>query len=290
MAAFVAVVDRDGFAAAARHLGLTPPAVTRAVAGLEARLGVRLLNRTTRSLTLTDAGRHYLEGARRVLADVAEAEAHAQTGRLRPAGHLSVTAPQMFGRLHVAPLMSSYLARFPEVTGHLTLSDRWVNLVEEGIDLAVRIGSLPDSGLVARRIGQTRRVVVAAPDYLDRRGVPETPDDLARHDIVHVTSGIGVTGEWRFLRDGAEVRVPVAPRFTTDSNDAALWRVGSGGGLTMVLHYQVVEAVAAGRLRIVLAPFEPPPRPIQIVLPSARLTSAKVRAFVEMAAACDWRF
>lgn len=290
MAAFVAVVDRDGFAAAARHLGLTPPAVTRAVASLERRLGVRLLDRTTRSLSLTDAGRRYLDGARRVLADLAEAEAHAQTGRLRPAGRLSVTAPQMFGRLHVAPLMSAYLTRFPEVTGHLTLSDRWVNLVEEGIDLAIRIGSLPDSGLVVRRIGETRRVLVAAPDYLERRGTPDAPADLAAHDIVHVMGAYGTGDEWRFVRAGTEVRVPVAPRFTTDSTDAALGRVEAGGGVTMVLHYQVVAAVAAGRLRLVLEGYEPPPRPIQIVQPSARLTTAKVRAFVEMAAACDWRF
>src|SRR5450631_3607843 len=175
MQAFVAVADLQGFAPAARKLGLSPSGVTRLIAALEERLGARLLQRTTRSVTLTDVGARYLERARRILADVEEAEDSAQAERTRPSGRLVVSAPVGFGRLHVSPMMSAYLKRYREVSGELRLSDRVINLVEDGVDLAVRIGHLADSSLVARQVGEMRRVVVASNQYLKAHGEPKTP-------------------------------------------------------------------------------------------------------------------
>src|SRR6202171_361223 len=172
MQVFVAVADLQGFAPAARKLGLSPSGVTRLIAALEDRLGARLLQRTTRSVTLTDVGARYLERVRRILADVEEAERSAEGERTRPSGRLVVSAPIGFGRLHVSPIMSAYLTRYPEVSAELRLSDRMINLVEDGVDLAIRIGHLPDSTLVARQIGEMRRIVVASPAYLKSRGEP----------------------------------------------------------------------------------------------------------------------
>src|SRR5215471_3737640 len=184
MQAFVAVADLHGFAPAARKLKLSPSAVTRLIAALEERLGARLLQRTTRSVALTDVGTRYLERARRVLADIEEAERAAEGERSRPSGRLVVSAPVGFGRLHVSPVMSAYLRRHRDVTGELRLEDRLVNLVEDGIDLAVRIGHLADSSLVARQVGEMRRIVVASPSYLKRRGEPQSPEALAAHDTI----------------------------------------------------------------------------------------------------------
>src|SRR5580704_6653581 len=184
MQAFVAVADLRGFAPAGRKLGISPSGVTRLVAALEDRLGALLLQRTTRSVTLTDVGTRYLVRARRILADVEEAEGSVQDERTRPSGRLVVSAPLGFGRLHVSPVMSAYLKRYAEVSGELRLSDRMINLVEDGVDLAVRIGHLADSSLVARQIGEMRRIVVASPGYLKRRGVPKTPQTIAAHDTI----------------------------------------------------------------------------------------------------------
>src|SRR6201989_963675 len=184
MAAFIAVADLQGFAPAARKLGLSPSGVTRLIAALEDRLGARLLQRTTRSVTLTDVGARYLERARRILADVEEAEISAQAERTAPRGRLVVSAPSGFGRLHVSPVMSAYLKRYPDVSGELRLSDRMINLVEDGVDLAVRIGHLPDSSLVARHVGEMRRMVMASEAYLKRRGEPKTPQDVSSHDTI----------------------------------------------------------------------------------------------------------
>ena len=290
MGVFVAVADLRGFAPAARRLGLSPSAVTRLVAALEERLGTRLLQRTTRSVTLTDAGARFLERTRRILADVAEAEGAAHAERTVPTGRFVVAAPNVFGRLHVAPLMSTFLGRYPAVQGELLLADRMANLVEEGIDLAVRIGTLDDASHVARTVGATRRVVVASPKYLARRKIPRTPAAIAAHDVIQFTA-LSPHCEWRFVRHGEESRAPFAPTYVTNSADAAVGRAELGGGLTMVLAYQVVDAVREGRLRIVLAEFEPPPSPIHLVYPSTRLLSAKVRAFVDLlTSTCDWRF
>jgi DNA-binding transcriptional LysR family regulator len=286
MAAFVAVADLEGFAPAARKLGLSPSNVTRLIAALEDRLGARLLQRTTRSVALTDTGARYLERARRILADVEEAEISAQAERIQPSGRLIVSAPIGFGRLHVGPVMSAYLKRYPGVSGELRLSDRMINLVEDGVDLSVRIGHLADSSLVARNVGDMRRIVVASPDYLKRRGEPSNPAALASHDTIQFGAS-----DWDFIEDGREVRVPCAPRFITNSADAAIWHAEQGGGLTRVLAYQAAAAIKAGRLAIVLAKFEQPPLPIHIVYPTSRLLSAKVRTFVDLVIeVSDWKF
>jgi DNA-binding transcriptional LysR family regulator len=290
MQAFVAVADLRGFAPAARKLGLSPSGITRLIAALEERLGARLLQRTTRSLTLTDAGTRYLERVRRILADVEEAERSAEGERTRPSGRLVVSAPIGFGRLHVSPVMSAYLARYPEVAAELRLSDRMINLVEDGVDLAVRIGHLSDSTLVARHVGEMRRIVVASGAYLGQHGEPETPEAVASHATIQF--GAAAAGlEWRFVEDGREIRVNVAPRFTTNSADAAIHYAAQGGGLTRVLAYQAAEAIKDGRLKIVLAKFEPPALPIHIVYPTSRLLSAKVRAFIDLVTEIDaWHF
>lgn len=291
LTAFVAVADLAGFAPAARLLGLSPPAITRQIATLEEHLGVRLLQRTTRSVTLTDAGRRYLERARRILADLREADDNAEAERASPAGRLVVAAPALFGRLHVAPLLTSYLALHPAVTSELLLADRMVNLVEEGVDVAVRIGLLADSTLVARRLGETRRIVVASPDYLKAHGAPHQPDDLPGHMLINFTALGGAVAEWRFLVQGRDEAVTIAPRYVTNSADAAIWHAEQGGGMAMVLAYQAAEAIRDGRLVPVLRNFEPKPAPIQMVYPTSRLLSAKVRAFVQHAAdTVIWHF
>lgn len=290
MTAFVAVADLQGFAPAARRLGLSASAVTRLVAALEERLGARLLQRTTRSVTLTDVGARYLERARRILADLEEADDTVQAEQAQPRGRLVVSAPVGFGRLHVTPLMSAFLQRYGDVAGELRLNDRMVNLVEEGVDLAVRVGHLADSSLMARQVGDMPRVVVASPAYLERRGIPKEPEDIAGHDTIQFGAPAAAP-EWRFLRDGAEVRVTHAPRFTCNIADAAIWHAVQGGGLTRVLAYQAAEALAAGKLKPVLADFAPPAVPIHLLYPTSRLLSAKVRAFIDLAIeTTDWHF
>jgi len=290
MQAFVAVADLQGFAPAARKLGLSPSGVTRLIAALEQRLGARLLQRTTRSVTLTDIGTRYLERARRILADVEEAEGSAQDERTRPSGRLVVSAPVGFGRLHVSPVMSAYLKRYPEVSAELRLADRMVNLVEDGIDLAVRIGHLADSSLVARHVGEMRRIVVASSGYLKQRGEPNAPEAVTSHETIQF-GAMTASPDWRFVEDGREIRVTCTPRFTTNSADAAIQYAEQGGGLTRVLAYQAADAIKGGRLRVVLAQFEQPPLPIHIVYPTSRLLSAKVRTFIDLVTdISDWHF
>jgi DNA-binding transcriptional LysR family regulator len=278
MQAFVTVADLKGFAPAARKLGLSPSGVTRLIAALEQRLGARLLQRTTRQVALTDVGTNYLERARRILADVEEAEGAVEGERTRPSGRLVVSAPLGFGRLHVSPIMSAYLKRYSEVSGELRLSDRVINLVEDGVDLAVRIGYLPDSTLVARHVGVMPRIVVASSAYLKARGEPKTPEAITSHDTIQ----FGATPEWRFARDGREFRVTCTPRFITNSADAAIQHAEQGGGLAEVMAYQAADAIKGGRLGIVLAKFQQPALPIHIVYPTSRLLSAKVRAFIDL--------
>jgi DNA-binding transcriptional LysR family regulator len=266
MHVFVTVADLRGFAPAARKLRLSPSAVTRLIAALEEHLGARLLQRTTRQVTLTDVGTRYLERARRILADVEEADGSAREERNRPSGRLVVSAPVGFGRLHVGPVMIAYLKRYPEVACELRLSDNLVNLVEDAVDVAVRIGHLADSSLVARQVGEMRRIVVATPGYLKRHGEPKT-------------------------QDGRDIEVAPNPRFASNSADAALQYAEAGGGVTRVLAYQAAEGLRRGRLRIVLAKYEQPALPIHIVYPTSRLLSAKVRAFVDLVVeTAEWKF
>jgi DNA-binding transcriptional LysR family regulator len=290
MQAFVTVADLKGFAPAARKLGLSPSGVTRLIAALENRLGARLLQRTTRSVTLTDAGVRYLERAKRILADVEEAEIAAEGERARPSGRLVISVPVGFGRLHVSPVLTAYLKRYREVSAELRLEDRMINLVEEGIDLAVRIGHLADSSLVARHVGDMRRIIVASPGYLKTRGEPKRPQDIAAHDTIQFGAASAST-EWRFVDSGNEIRLNFAPRLSTNSADAGIQYAEAGGGLTRVLAYQAADAIKRGRLKIVLAKFEPPPLPIHIVYPTSRLLSAKVRTFIDLVIEIsDWHF
>jgi DNA-binding transcriptional LysR family regulator len=290
MQAFVTVADLQGFAPAARKLGLSPSAVTRLIAALEERLGARLLQRTTRQVTLTDAGARYLERIRRILADVEEAEDAVAGERIRPGGRLVISAPIGFGRLHVSPVVSAYLKRYPEVGADLRLSDRLINLVEEGVDLAVRIGHLPDSTLVARHVGEMRRIVVASPEYLKTHGEPKRPTEISAHETIQF-GAMTAAPDWRFVEDNSEIRVPSTPRFATNSADAAIQHAEAGGGLTRVLAYQAAASLKAGRLKIVLANFEQPPLPIHIVYPTSRLLSAKVRTFIDLVTEIsDWHF
>lgn len=281
LSAFVKVADLRGFAPAARHMGLSPSALTRLVASLENHLGARLLRRTTRSVTVTDEGERYLLQARRILADLAEADASLQAVHAVPTGRLVVAAPLAFGRFHVGPLLSAYLSCYPAVQSELRLGDRNVNLIEDGIDIAIRIGELGDSTLKVRRVGETRRVLVASPDYLERHGVPSAPADIAAHRCIHF-SGFNAAHEWLFEREGQRVRVGFTPSFVTNGAESAVQHAIDGGGLTLVLAYQAESALAHGRLRVLLPDYERPPSPIQLVYPTSRLLSAKVRTFIDM--------
>lgn len=290
LTALIAVADMKGFAPAARRLGLSPSATTRLVASLEDRLKVRLLNRTTRSVSLTDAGVRFLERARRILADLEEAERMAESESGEPMGRIVVSAPQVFGRIHVAPLICAFMSRYPKVRGELLLSDRYANLVEDGIDVAIRIGHLGDSGDVARRVGTVRRCLVASPGYLKGCGHPARPADLAGHRLI-AFSALTAPETWRFWADGLPQDIAASPTYVTNSADAAIWHASQGGGITMALSYQVADRLRAGTLRLILPEFEPPPYPVQFVFPSARLLSRKVRALLELLVeTCVWDF
>jgi DNA-binding transcriptional LysR family regulator len=282
MQAFISVCDAQGFSAAARRLGMSPSVVTRLVAALEARLGVRLLQRTTRSVRLTDAGARYLERARRIVAEVEEAELSAQEERGEPSGRLVISAPIVFGRLQVTSLVTHYLDLYPKVSVDLQLANHFVNLVEEGIDVAIRVGHLEDSGLVSRKLGLVRRVLVASPDYLARHGTPVSLADLTTHHLV-AFHGFSSRREWSFWSNGEAVSVPVETRFFTNNGDAAVDHTLAGGGITSAYSYQVTEACRTGRLVEILREFAPPPIAIQVVFPSSRLLSRKVRAFIDLA-------
>lgn len=282
MQAFVAVVDAGGFAAASRRLGLSPPAVTRAIAALEARVGARLLHRTTRSVRLTDAGRRYVADARRILAELADAEAEAAGSHRELRGSLAVTASALFGRRHVTPLLLELAARHPRLVLRTLFVDRVVNLLDEGIDVAIRIGPLPDSSLTAIRVGTVRRLVCATPAYLAARGTPAVPADLAGHAVI-AFSGLAMARAWPFRVGGRTVRLPVAPRFTANAPDVAIAAACAGLGLTPALSYMVVDELAAGTLVPVLADAEPPPLPVHVVHQAGRHAAARVRAFVDLA-------
>ncbi len=287
---FVAVADADGFAEAARRLGLSPSAVTRAVGALEERLGVQLLHRTTRSLRLTEAGARFLEDCRRILADLDEAEASAGGTHAAARGQLAITAPSTFGRLYVAPLVLDFLERNAEVSARTLFVDRVVNLLDEGLDVAVRIAHLPDSGLTAIQVGAMRTVYVASPAYLAKHGEPKTPADLARHRGVGFTQFGAAPRAWSFYPPGSKspddearetVQVPMQlVANTSEVTAAALLR---GFGIARKLVYQVADEIQAGRLKIVLAEYEPPPIPVHVVTLAGRKAPAKVRAFVDFA-------
>lgn len=281
MQIFVHIVDAGSLTAAANTLGMSGPAVVRSLAALERSVGVRLLQRTTRRSSLSDEGREYYERCKRVLSEVEAADAALSARRIEPKGRLRLTAPVTYGRMHLAPVVSAFAARYPGIEVELLLLDRVVDLVEEGIDAAVRIGHLPESTLVALRLGQTRRVVCAAPAYLKRAGTPSVPQELAQHRCVLFT-GLSATSEWSFAGKPPR-RVAIFPFLRTNQIDVGLDACRSGYGCAQFLSYQVKDLIAAGKLVRVLADFEPPPVPINLVYPHTRHLSPNVRAFVDAA-------
>ena len=282
MQVFMAVAHDQGFAAAARRLGLSAASVTRAVAALEVRIGAQLLIRTTRTVQLTEAGQRYLEDCRRILADIQDAEESAAGSHADPRGQLTITAPVLFGDLYVTPLVVGFLEQYPQVSINALLVDRVVSLVEEGVDVAVRIGELPDSSQFAIAVGEVRRVVCGSADYLRRFGRPLHPEELARARII-ATSAIGQQRSWPFMAAGASMSVRLEPRMVVTANQAAITAATLGLGLTRVLSYQVADKVAAGELEIVLEDFELPPLPIHVVYQGGRKAPARVRSFVDYA-------
>jgi DNA-binding transcriptional LysR family regulator len=281
---FAAVAEQQSFAEAARHLSRSPASVTRAVAALEERLQTRLFNRTTRSVALTDAGARYLESCRRLLATYDELEAVNLAERIQPRGWINVTAPTMFGRLHVLPLVHDFLGKYPQVDVRLLLLDRVVSLVDEGLDLGVRIGQLPDSSLRAVLVGQVRRIVCAAPQYIARRGVPMTPRDLADHSVVACTAVTPIPNRWSFHGPSGVSSVAVRPRLVVNTTAGAVDAALDGLGFACIRSYQAEPHMTAGRLQAVLVEYEPPPAPIHIVHPEGRHLPAKVRLFLDRAA------
>jgi DNA-binding transcriptional LysR family regulator len=280
MATFTRIVDGGSLTAAAEALRTSLPSVVRTLAALEAELDVRLLNRTTRRIALTDEGREYYERCKRVLSEIDDAEAALSARRVAPKGRLRLTAPVMFGRLHVAPTTTEFIVEFPAVRVDLLLLDRTVDLVEEGIDVGVRIGALPDSSLVAIPVGNTSRVVCASPAYLKRFGVPKSPSDLASHRCLNF-GGLSPGYEWNFGKGAAAVRVTVNPVFASNQIDAPLDACVHGVGVGQFLCYQVQAMLDSGQLKRVLGESEPAPLPIHVVYPHARLLSSNVRAFVD---------
>ena len=284
MSTFVAVVDCQSFAGAARKLNLSAPAVTRAIAELEERLGVQLLTRTTRVVRVTDAGAVYADDCRRILAEVAEADAAASGARTDARGHLIVTAPVLFGRMRVAPVVTAYLRTYPDVTASCWFIDRVVNVVDEGVDVAVRIGHLPDSSLHAYAVGKVHQLVCASPKYLAAHRPIEHPGGLCDQTVISA-SAVTPSAEWTFADSGEAKTVKVSPRVTTSTNDAAIAMALEGFGVTRLMSYQAAPYIADGALQVVLEPYEPPPIPVHVVYREGRRASHKVRAFVDLAKA-----
>ncbi|MEP5763560.1 MAG: LysR family transcriptional regulator [Halieaceae bacterium] len=283
MQTFIAVAEEQGFSAAARRLQQSAPAVTRAVAALEQHLGVKLLNRTTRHVRTTESGQRYLEDARRILAEVEAADEAAAGINAEPRGQLSVTAPVMFGRRFVIPGIVEYLERYPEMRVDSVFLDRAVNLLEEGLDVGIRIGELPDSSMRALRVGSVRRMLVASPAYLKQRGVPKTPQELGMHTVIASSAGDYSAG-WRFHFPDGEQGVRVRPRLTVTTNDAAIEAALEGLGIARLLSYQVAQELEQGRLLTLLESFEPPPSPIHIIHRTGPHSPSKVRAFIDLMA------
>jgi DNA-binding transcriptional LysR family regulator len=281
MRVFTKVAESGGFAEAGRQLNLSPPAVTRVIAELEAMIGTRLLTRTTRSVKLTEAGARYVEDCRRILAEITEAEAAAAGAHAIPTGTLIVTASVLFGNMYVLPIMTEFLTAYPAMTVRAVFLDRVTNIVDEGIDVAVRIGHLADSSYSAIRVGSVRRVVCGAPGYFTTHGVPTTPADLANHNIVMPTAAWS-SFDWQFGRD-SKTSVTVHPRLLCNNNEAAISAAISGWGLTRVLSYQIAPALVAGELQIALSAFEEDPLPIHLVHAAGRHAAAKTRSFIDFA-------
>ncbi len=275
----IGIADLGGFSAAARELRISPQVATRAIANLEEQLGVQLLQRTTRSVRLTDEGANFLPRCRTILAEMREAELAVMGARSEPQGTLVVTAPVAFGRIHVVPVVSAILRNHPRLSVRLMLVDRSIQLVEEGMDVAVRIGELPDSALRSIKVGEVKETLVASPDYLDARGAPTSTADLRNHELIVFTS-LSTSDEWRFGADGKRV-VRVRPRLLVNTADAAIAAAQLGLGITRVMSYQASAAIAAGRLRVVLQSEQARAIPISLLFQASRRDSPTVRSFLD---------
>ncbi|MCB2072536.1 MAG: LysR family transcriptional regulator [Novosphingobium sp.] len=282
MKVFVRVAEVGGFAEAARQMNMSPPAVTRAVSALEDFIGARLLTRTTRSVQLTEAGQRYFEDSKRILTDIDEADASAAGVFAKPTGTLTVTASVMFGQIYVLPIVTDFLDDFPEVTARLLFVDRVTNLIDEGIDVAIRIGHLPDSSYSAIKVGTVRRVMCGSPDYFETVGVPREPSELAGHRIISSTSAY-TSLDWRFGQTDKS-SVQVKPALFCSSYEGVISAARQGWGLARVLSYQIGPDLLDGKLLTVLEDFEEEPYPVHVVHPEGRKASAKVRSFVDFAA------
>jgi DNA-binding transcriptional LysR family regulator len=285
MSTLIAVLENGSLSAAGRALRVPVTTISRRITDLEALLGTRLLVRTTRKLSLTDAGAAYVQAARRIVGQVEEAEREAGGEFITPRGELVIAAPLLFGRLYVLPLVAEFLAQFAEINVRLVLSDRNAHLVDDHIDMAVRIGRLPDSELVATRIGAMRLVIAASPDLIARHEEPRKPDDLARLPCVSVTAPMPIA-EW-LLREpvsGAAIHAPIAARLTVSTAEAAADAAVRGVGAVRLLHYQVAEAVQTGKLRLLLQRFEPEPAPLHLVHAARGQMPLKMRRFIDFAA------
>ncbi|WP_339861263.1 LysR family transcriptional regulator [Thalassospira alkalitolerans] len=281
MKIFVRVVEARSFAGAARQLRSSPPAVTRAVAFLEDITGARLLTRTTRSVTLTEPGAQYYADCKRLLGDLEEAEAAAGGAYARPSGTLTVTAPVLFGQMYMFPVLTEFLDLYPEMRGRALLFDRIVNIVEEGIDLAIRIGHMSDTSMSAIKVGMVRRIVCGSPDYFAQHGRPKVPADIGAHKVI-ASTGSSAPLDWQF--GGAQkISLSVSARLQSNSIEAARNAAIDGWGMVRLLSYQAIPFIEAGSLDVVLREYEPEPLPIHIVHPEGRHAPAKVRAFIDLA-------
>jgi len=283
MSTFLAAVEAGSLSAASRKLGIPLATVSRKVSELEAHLRAKLINRTSRRLTLTDAGRSYVAGCKRILEDLEEIERAAAGEYAAPRGDLVITAPIVFGRLHVLPVVAEFLKVYPDIDIRIVLADRVLNLHEDAVDIAVRIGALPDSSLIATRIGTIRQIVCGSPDYFAAKGAPKSPEELRHHDCV-TFDGLMSPAGWKFVIDGSPVIVAVRSRLVVNTAEAAVDAATMSLGVTRVLSYQAADAMHADRLALALEEFEPAPWPVNLVYAAQGLLPLKVRAFLDFAA------
>lgn len=293
MTVFIAVAEEQGFASAARRLNMSPPAVTRAIASLEDKLGIKLLTRTTRYVRVTEAGARYLEDVRRILSAVEQANEAAIGINSEPKGHLTVTAPVLFGQKYVIPGVVEYLNTYPETQVDAVFLDRVVNLLEEGFDIGVRIGELPDSTMHAKTVGQVRLVLVASPEYLSRQGIPQSPEELKQHTLIASSAG-NMTHDWQFGEQAHQPNnednkkkkqtIRIQPRLTVTSNQAAINAALAGLGIARLISYQVADELEQGTLKIILSDYQLPAIPVHIIHREGRMASSKVRSFIDLMA------
>lgn len=283
MTVFVAVAEEQGFASASRRLNMSPPTVTRAIATLEERLSVKLFNRTTRHVRVTEAGLRYLDDVKGILDDITLANEAVQGVNASPQGNISVTAPVLFGQQYVLPSVLEYLNTHPKTKVNAVFLDRIVNMLEEGYDVGVRIGELPDSSMRAKKVGSVRLALVASPEYLNENGIPQHFSELNDHSLIETQVG-SLNQDWKFSESGKLINYPIKSRLKVSTNQAAINAAVAGFGITRVISYQVANKLQNNKLKFVLESFEQAPLPINIIHREDRLSSTKVRSFIDLLA------